>query len=52
MAADFSHVVVPAPADPKARPLKGDGWALELKESWSLQPSKRQGDYVLTKDQP
>src|SRR5262249_4510894 len=50
MAADFSHIVVPAPADAKARPLRGEGWGLELKEGWSLQPGKRAGDYVLRKD--
>ena len=50
MAADFSQVVVPAPADAKVRPLKGDGWELELKEGWSLQEGKREGDYVLAKD--
>ncbi|HLJ98034.1 MAG TPA: hypothetical protein VKU02_33045 [Gemmataceae bacterium] len=50
MAADFSHVVVLAPTDTKVRRLKGDGWKLELKGGWSLQPGKRNGDYVLAKD--
>jgi hypothetical protein len=50
MAADFSEVVVPAPADAKVRPLKGDGWELELREGWSLLQGKRKGDYVLAKD--
>jgi hypothetical protein len=51
MAADFSEVVVPAPADGKVRPLKGDGWELEIRDGWSLQQGKRKGDYVLAKDQ-
>lgn len=49
---DFSKAVVSPPKDPKARPLKGEGWELELNAGWSLQAGKRQGDYVLTKDRP
>ncbi|HEX8187221.1 MAG TPA: hypothetical protein VF586_02650 [Pyrinomonadaceae bacterium] len=45
----FSAVNVPAPADPTARPLTGDGWTLELEEGWSLAPGSRAGDFVLKK---
>jgi hypothetical protein len=41
---------VPAPADPCARPLKGDGWTIELREGWVAEPSERQGDYVLRQE--
>ncbi len=40
-----SQVTVPAPGDPSARPLTGDGWTLELKEGWGLHPGERKGDY-------
>lgn len=30
------RVVVPAPRDPAARPLAGDGWTLELADGWVL----------------
>ncbi len=42
-----SSVVVPVPADPKARPVSGDGWTLDLKDGWELTPGERQGDYVV-----
>jgi hypothetical protein len=48
MSADFSKAYVSAPLDPDKRPLKGDGWQLELNDGWKLQPGKRAGDYVLT----
>jgi hypothetical protein len=38
---------VPAPADPKAQPLKGDGWTLELARGWGLQSGARRGDWRL-----
>jgi hypothetical protein len=38
---------VPLATDLKARPLKGDGWILELREGWTLEPGERKGDYVL-----
>jgi hypothetical protein len=38
---------VPAPADPKAQPLTGDGWTLELAKGWSLQPGAKRGDWRL-----
>ncbi len=38
---------VPAPKDSKARPLKGDGWTLDLKDGWALVPGIRPGDLTL-----
>jgi hypothetical protein len=49
--ADFGRIDVPAPADPAARPLRGDGWELRLEPGWSVTPGKRPGDYVLSRDQ-
>jgi hypothetical protein len=52
LSADFSKVQVVAPKDPHAVPLAGDGWKLELKEGWKIEPGKRPGDYVLTGPKP
>ncbi len=41
-------IFVSIPSDVKARPLKGDGWTLELTAGWSLTPGQREGDFVLT----
>jgi hypothetical protein len=40
---------VPAPTDLSARPLKGDGWSLELANGWDVVPSDHPGDFKLTK---
>jgi hypothetical protein len=40
-------VRVTAPKDPSARPLKGDGWTLDLKPGWALVPGARPGDWSL-----
>jgi hypothetical protein len=48
----FQQVHVVAPNDPQARPLAGDGWALELKDGWRLEPGKRKGDFVVTRSHP
>lgn len=47
IAADWSRVIVPAPSDTTARPLKGDGWKLQLKEGWELRVAERKGDYIV-----
>jgi hypothetical protein len=47
MNTNWSEVRVAAPEDTTARPVKGDGWTLELKKDWTLQPGKRPGSYVL-----
>jgi hypothetical protein len=45
----WSTVQVPAPKDPNARPLKGDGWELDLADGWILKPGKRGGDFVVSR---
>jgi hypothetical protein len=40
-------VQVPAPINAQVRPLKGDGWTLELKPGWTLAPGPRPGDFAL-----
>jgi hypothetical protein len=52
--ADFTKAYVPAPVDVRQRPLKGDGWQLELKAGWKLTSGARKGDLVLSrgKDSP
>jgi hypothetical protein len=47
VANDWSKVVVPAPADPTARPLAGDGWTVRLNEGWGVRYGIRKGDYVI-----
>jgi hypothetical protein len=36
---------VPAPPDPGARPLAGDGWTLVLEPGWELAEGERTGDW-------
>jgi hypothetical protein len=45
----WSEVRVTAPKDATTRPIKGDGWTLELKKGWVLQAGKRTGDYLLVR---
>jgi len=40
---------VPAPADLSARPLKGEGWTLELTTGWEVVPGERSGDVMIRK---
>lgn len=42
---------MPAPADPNAHPLKGDGWRLELEPGWTVVSASRAGDFTLKKAQ-
>lgn len=44
---DNKTLTLAAPKDPLAKPLVGEGWELELKEGWSLQPGQRSGDWRL-----
>lgn len=41
------RVQVPAPVNSQERPLKGEGWTLELAPGWSLAPGPRPGDSTL-----
>lgn len=43
----ITQVYVSVPADLNARPLKGDGWTLELNTGWTLASGERAGDYIL-----
>jgi hypothetical protein len=43
----WREIRVPAPRDPRARPLQGDGWTLAPQKGWALAPGERAGDYVL-----
>ncbi|MBN2209500.1 MAG: hypothetical protein JW759_09420 [Candidatus Coatesbacteria bacterium] len=45
---DWRAAFVTAPAGPRARPLAGDGWVLELNEGWTVAPGQREQDYVAT----
>jgi hypothetical protein len=40
---------LPAPTDLSARPLKGEGWSLELSNGWEVVPAERPGDVTLRK---
>lgn len=40
---------VPAPKDLSARPLKGEGWSLELTSGWEVVPAEKSGDVRLRK---
>jgi hypothetical protein len=41
---------IPAPENPSARPLKGDGWTLNLAPGWIVSPGPRTGDHRLVKE--
>ena len=49
MSSDFSKITVAAPATTQGPRVEGDGWALELKEGWSIAPAERGGSFVLEK---
>lgn len=40
---------VPAPQDLAARPVKGEGWSLELTNGWEVVPGERAGDVTIKK---
>ena len=46
----FTRAQVDAPASASARPVKGKGWSLELKEGWSLVAGERPGDFRVGKE--
>lgn len=48
-AGHLTRARVPAPTDLSARPLKGDGWSLELTNGWTILPSDHPGDLKLNK---
>jgi hypothetical protein len=46
--ADWSAVVVPAPASANTGKTAGDGWTLTLTPGWRLEPDERPGDLRLS----
>jgi hypothetical protein len=46
----FMRAQLDAPASASARPVKGKGWSLELKEGWSLVAGERPGDFRVSKE--
>lgn len=40
---------VPAPDEPMARPLRGEGWTLELAPGWTLEGDERDGDWKVVR---
>jgi hypothetical protein len=42
----IARVQVPAPVNPSASPITGEGWKLELKTGWKLVPGPRSGDWT------
>jgi hypothetical protein len=47
MSAAYSSVNVPAPPDAGIRPVRGEGWTLELNEGWTLALGPRRGDLTI-----
>jgi hypothetical protein len=47
LAPDNMSLRVSAPADPNARPVRGDGWVLELAPGWTIQASPHPGSFAL-----
>jgi hypothetical protein len=45
--AGWSCITVPAPDDAESRPLRGDGWSLELTPGTELVGAERPGDLTL-----
>lgn len=46
---NLSRARVPAPSDLSERPLKGEGWSLELTNGWEVVPGERAGDVIIRK---
>lgn len=44
-----SRVQVPAPADRTGRRIQGEGYTLELHDGWTIVPSERMGDFVVSR---
>ncbi len=49
---DFTSLRVAAPPDPNARPIRGDGWVLELAPGWTIRPAGRSGSFALVPPEP
>ena len=44
-----SRVQVPAPADRAGGRIEGEGYTLELHDGWTIAPSERKGDFVVSR---
>ena len=44
-----TKVIVPIALDASARPLKGNGWTLELSPAWAMSAGLRKGDSILNR---
>lgn len=49
-AGTMKSITLSAPAGAEVRPLRGDGWTIELNAGWKLAHGARKGDYILTND--
>jgi hypothetical protein len=47
LAADFSSIIVAAPANVEGTQLQGPGWTLQLASGWQVAPASKPGSYVL-----
>jgi hypothetical protein len=47
---DQATVIVPAPRSVDGRPLRGEGWTLELAPGWVVRPGARAGDYQIARE--
>lgn len=52
LAPDNRSLRVEAPADSDARPLRGNGWVLELQPGWTVRPAARPGSFTVVPDRP
>jgi hypothetical protein len=48
---NWTKIYLPAPTNPDARPLVGDGWTLELNPGWEVKFAERKGDLILKKSE-
>jgi hypothetical protein len=47
LAPDNRSVRVPAPTNPDARPVRGDGWVLQIEPGWTIRTSERPGSFAV-----
>jgi hypothetical protein len=52
VAPDNRSLLIPAPADPAASPLRGPGWTLHLAPGWRIRPAARQGCFTVVPPDP
>jgi hypothetical protein len=52
VAPDNRSVRVSVPADPEARPIRGDGWVLQIAPGWTIGASVRPGSFAVLPPEP